>query len=217
MQPNRDPCVPRFLDFEFFPETKPFWYAQCYSMNDLFSRKCSFNISYLWLNICTRVDCSRTMTPTFTDWEPTTSSCQWTALIKPECAITRGMGHRHLTIKVSPLSVVSGCNLRIVPWWPDSSLTWLVSSPLLNSMRHAGDGTRDVWPKGMNAKGPRINIRLRGDWGWFSVSTTCSLPCSHGFLWGRRTWQSPKNLCVRARQLIMLRAGQIKYLHWRSS
>ena len=22
MQPNRDPCVPRFLDFEFFPETK---------------------------------------------------------------------------------------------------------------------------------------------------------------------------------------------------
>ena len=140
MQPNRDPCVPRFLDFEFFPETKPFWYVQCYSMNDLFSRKCSFNISYLWLNICIRVDCSRTMTPTFTDWEPTTSSCQWTALIKPECAITRGMDHRHLTIKVSPPSVVSGCNLRIViyssvdgvPWWPDSSpvLSWIACGML---------------------------------------------------------------------------------------
>ena len=101
--------------------------------------------------------------------------------------------------------------------WRSALMTWLVPSPLLNSMRHAGDGTRDVWPKGMNAKGQRINIRLRDDWGWVSISTTCSLPCSHGFLWGRRAWQSPKNLCLGARQLIMLRAGQIKYLHWRTS
>ena len=123
-------------------------------MNDLFSRKCSFNISHhLWLNIFIRVDCSHTMTPTFTDWEPTTSSCPWTALIKPECAITRGMGHRHLTIKVSPLSDVSGCNLRIVIYlgWRSALMTWLVPSPLLNSMRHAGDGSREVWSRGDRA------------------------------------------------------------------
>ena len=47
-----------------------------------------------------RAVCSLTTTLIFTDWEPTTFSCQWTVLTEPESLTTRGMDHKHLTTKV---------------------------------------------------------------------------------------------------------------------
>jgi len=47
-----------------------------------------------------RAVCFLTTTLIFTDWEPTTFSCQWTVLTEPESLTTRGMDHKHLTIKV---------------------------------------------------------------------------------------------------------------------
>lgn len=47
-----------------------------------------------------RAVCFLTTTLIFTDWEPTTFSCQWTVLTEPESLTTRGMGHKHLTTKV---------------------------------------------------------------------------------------------------------------------
>lgn len=45
--------------------------------------------------------------------------------------------------------------------WRSAWMTWPVPSPLLNSMQHAGDGKREVRPKGMNARRPSILIE---DW-----------------------------------------------------
>ena len=64
-----------------------------------------------------RAVCSLTTTLIFTDWEPTTFSCQWTVLTGPESLTTRGMDHKHLTTKV-----YRTVQFSVVFFW--SILTW---------------------------------------------------------------------------------------------
>ena len=78
-----------------------------------------------------RAVCFLTTTLIFTDWEPTTFSCQWTVLTEPESLTTRGMDHKHLTTKVYrtvQFSIVFFFFLSILTW--NNTFKWVGYSRL---------------------------------------------------------------------------------------
>ena len=85
----------------------------------------------LFLFLSYRVACFHTMILISIDWEPTTFSCLWTVLTKPESVTIRGMDLRPLTIKVSylnPLIVTrfgQGTNFSLTILNAHRWLSWL--------------------------------------------------------------------------------------------